>query len=906
MIPSIELAISKPFSHLASAGRIEFNLKMVGDAGIADDIATSDVVVMMRACMPNALRLAELCVAYAVPLIYAIDDDFESLDPNTPLGKYYLENRCWPRLLKICELAHMVWAFSSPLKKKLDIVSRHVVLVPAIASLDMIDLAKKEFWPSDVAGEIRIGYAASKYHIKDLDSISGALEEVLDSHENIYLELISIKSERFQGHPKVRQLEGRAGLQEYYRLVASRGWQIGLAPLLRDPANDAKTDNKYREFSAFGIPAVYADAPPYWGSVIDSYNGLVASTPDEWKVALSRLVEREDLRALLAARARADVEKRYGMDVICELYMDSFSALTRDPVKVVVVAPEIPSTRIDIDGPFKVLSEKRLVEWKKFDSAKIDEKHLADADALVIVRFHDDAAVALARTAKFKYGLPIVYTWDDDFFALHEERRARANSKGAPGAESVDRLKAMLETVDYVKSSTVQLRDKARKYNERGGVAPYGFDFSQIERYEGSREENKPLSVGFFGDARRVGELPGVVSALKEIAEDFPGTRIEFFGKSPFLNQIPGAVFHEQFESSDEAIRYLKGLGWDIGIAPLSGTDFNNAKLPTKYRDYSACGIAGLYSDVPAYSGVVEGGITGLLVGDDSHEAWSKALRKLIGAPEERRLMAAQAHAHVKQTLSLDCAVKAWGDVIDATLGMGQGEAINRRKSDRTRRAHEKISVLVERNKQLQAQLEGMRRAASRLLDETRSSRAVPKSLGEYRALDLIAHLRERVGFRLRGVPYELRGYKDNEQDMQSDPGASLPEISAIGEVSGFQVAEGERLALTTNLQNVSFIEYDLVEGDGNTIEIPVISKIPGLEGVIGIELVTPHGTIACNTIIPIQDISSNNLASYPVESFSSRNGRWRIRLFARSAKSPLYAVEVEGMQRKRLLHRIY
>lgn len=87
MIPSVELVLERPLSYLANEGEIEFSLHTIEDAdGIGRELDRCDLLVLMRACQANALALVKAARARSLPVVYAIDDDFESLDPATPWG----------------------------------------------------------------------------------------------------------------------------------------------------------------------------------------------------------------------------------------------------------------------------------------------------------------------------------------------------------------------------------------------------------------------------------------------------------------------------------------------------------------------------------------------------------------------------------------------------------------------------------------------------------------------------------------------------------------------------------------------------------------------------------------------------------------------------------------------------
>lgn len=101
-------------------------------------------------------------------------------------------------------------------------------------------------------------------------------------------------------------------------------------------------------------------------------------------------------------------------------------------------------------------------------------------------------------------------------------------------------------------------------------------------------------------------------------------------------------------------VKWLKSqrMQFDFGIAPLTEEPLNESKSMLKFLDYSALGIAGIFSKVGPYKEIrnYENGI----VVKNTNENWQNALTELIQDKGLRRKIAYNAVHHVKQNHLLE------------------------------------------------------------------------------------------------------------------------------------------------------------------------------------------------------------------------------------------------------------
>jgi glycosyltransferase involved in cell wall biosynthesis len=115
-------------------------------------------------------------------------------------------------------------------------------------------------------------------------------------------------------------------IQDYPKWLQGMRIDIGLAPLASGRFNKSKSNLKYLEFGAMGVPAVYADQEAY-EEVEHGVTGLKASKPSDYYTQLKKLVESKELREKLGMAAHADVKARYSAQRGAEKLKEVFDSL---------------------------------------------------------------------------------------------------------------------------------------------------------------------------------------------------------------------------------------------------------------------------------------------------------------------------------------------------------------------------------------------------------------------------------------------------------------------------------------------------------------------------------------------------------------------------------------------------
>jgi glycosyltransferase involved in cell wall biosynthesis len=134
------------------------------------------------------------------------------------------------------------------------------------------------------------------------------------------------------------------------------------------------------------------------------------------------------------------------------------------------------------------------------------------------------------------------------------------------------------------------------------------------------------------------------------------------------ISRLPGFSLIQCETNFEAYARKLQEMPIDIMLAPLEDNPFNRCKSNIKWLEYSSCGIAGIYADLPPYNTTVTHGETGLLVGSEP-EQWFQAISLLMARPDFRQAIARKARAEVLSSYTLRSRAYRWLEVYREVLG---------------------------------------------------------------------------------------------------------------------------------------------------------------------------------------------------------------------------------------------
>ena len=288
------------------------------------DYALSDVVIIERTWKPGiTLQQAETLVDQVhtdrARLVYTIDDNLLDLE-DMPLPARMA-------VLYFCRAADGILVSTQALKERLSGLSRNIFIIPNMlderlfihplsASADALPR------PIDtISGEpLRIGFMGTFTHDVDLMSILQALRTILRKYTpDVEMQLLGgianpVLAKAFQGLPfQVLRLQPDDIAYPNFIPWMRRNlrWDLGLAPLENTRFNLCKSDIKFLDYSALGIPGIYSRVPSYEATVQHLETGWLAENiPAAWAEAIEALLSDVELRTRLAHNAQEVIISR--------------------------------------------------------------------------------------------------------------------------------------------------------------------------------------------------------------------------------------------------------------------------------------------------------------------------------------------------------------------------------------------------------------------------------------------------------------------------------------------------------------------------------------------------------------------------------------------------------------------
>ncbi|MFJ4074710.1 hypothetical protein [Curtobacterium sp. NPDC089991] len=292
---SAHVRVVRRTEHLAASGTAE--VRQVDPVAFVDGTDTTSyaAVLVQRDILPRDAVQPFLAAAAArgVRVVGEVDDDFFTESGRQRLARAEYDPDRLASIDALVRGADTVVVSTPELAEVVRPVARDVTVVPNALDPGLWTAGATEDDDDRPGAEHRVLYMGTLTHAADLELLRDVFTDLTTTDGTpIRLEVIGVTDEG--GADWFRRVEVPDGHYPAFSrwLVAHRErWRAGVAPLRDEEFNRAKSDLKFLEYTALGLPAVVSDRPSY---AVARAHGAVA-VPDDvgsWRGAVRAAVER--------------------------------------------------------------------------------------------------------------------------------------------------------------------------------------------------------------------------------------------------------------------------------------------------------------------------------------------------------------------------------------------------------------------------------------------------------------------------------------------------------------------------------------------------------------------------------------------------------------------------------------
>ncbi|MEM4234866.1 MAG: glycosyltransferase [Candidatus Methanomethylicaceae archaeon] len=294
---------------------IEIIRGVVGNQVIPEYVFKGDIVVIQRhfpVMYESFRKIVDLARQMNKPVIYEIDDWLLELPAEHPdrLAHLYTSS-----LLPILEAIIEADLITVPTEVLRDTI---IPLNPNVAVLaNYFDDSLWQF--RDLAEEsssdhLIVGYMGTRSHEPDLEFVVPVLLEILHEYSSrVQLNFWGVEPPfALRGFVNVKHFPWFSYCySDFAKYFQHQKADIFIAPLADNLFNRCKSPLKYFEYTALGVPVVLSAIEPYISVVENGRNGLLASSMEDWRKNLVRLIEDRDLRKRIARYAQRTISDKW-------------------------------------------------------------------------------------------------------------------------------------------------------------------------------------------------------------------------------------------------------------------------------------------------------------------------------------------------------------------------------------------------------------------------------------------------------------------------------------------------------------------------------------------------------------------------------------------------------------------
>ena len=279
-----------------------------------------DVAVFQTIAYPWAICfLLGLKEKYKKPTLMEIDDYMFDLPASNVASNVYKSGSQCARTSTIhLEMSDGIITSTNYLKRAYSAHNKNIYVVRNGIDFEVWD----NLIPSKKRKHLRIGFAGGPNHTRDVEYIARAVLQIRDEYPNVDFMFFGCVIDRLKNQKRIKTHEDFVDRKVYPQHLKNMGFDIGLAPLVDNQFNRSKSNLRWQEYSALGIPTIASPIIPFKESIEHNKTGLLAKSHQDWVDAMRLLINDEAKRKAIGQKAYYRVKKDYDVKKIAKEYAD--------------------------------------------------------------------------------------------------------------------------------------------------------------------------------------------------------------------------------------------------------------------------------------------------------------------------------------------------------------------------------------------------------------------------------------------------------------------------------------------------------------------------------------------------------------------------------------------------------
>ena len=287
-------------------------------------VKESDAVVMGMIHLPGGEAVFN-CIRedYKKPVIMEIDDHILSCPTYNPAaGTYDPNSRIRALTIKQLRGSDAIFTTTPYLKEAYSEFNDNIYVLPNAIDFPTWNKAQRKV----NKGKITIGWVGGANHNADLLLLKPAIEYLTDKYPEVEFVFGHGMHPDFRGKKGVRWIHEFFRIDKYPKEIAKLGFDIGVAPLVDNAFNRGKSNLRWLEYSALGIPTVASKVGHFAQTIEDGKTGLLCED-DNFIMALECLIKDKKKRKEIAKAAKAEVMSKFNIDTVSKDYEKALSEI---------------------------------------------------------------------------------------------------------------------------------------------------------------------------------------------------------------------------------------------------------------------------------------------------------------------------------------------------------------------------------------------------------------------------------------------------------------------------------------------------------------------------------------------------------------------------------------------------